>query len=202
MALTADSILARSTRRRQTSTGWNTAYIGANRYTLRPDETPPAEDALHPMAFLVEKVPGAVTRPHFHQADQFQVVVAGRGRLGEHEFSDGVVHYTGAYSAYGPIVAGKSGIWWFTLRNRWDPGARYMPAAQPALRRQTSKVGAGCGNAARPVLCGGCPVMGIPTAIILPGCRYGCPARLRRSRARESCCVARRPLRSSRQGRC
>src|SRR6516164_2683309 len=33
------------------------------------------------------------------------------------------------------------------------------------LRRQTSKVGAGCGNAARPVLCGGCPVMGIPTAI-------------------------------------
>jgi hypothetical protein len=35
----------------------------------------------------------------------------------------------------------------------------------PALRRQTSKVGAGCGNAARPVLCGGCPVMDIPTAI-------------------------------------
>src|SRR5207253_11041952 len=55
------------------------------------------------------------------------------------------------------------GIWWFTLRNRWDPGARYMPAAQPALRRQTSKVGAGCGNAARPVLCGGCSVMGITT---------------------------------------
>src|SRR3974377_1460 len=37
-----------------------------------------------------------------------------------------------------------------------------------ALCRQTSKVGAGCGNAARPVLCGGCPVMGIPTAIIMP----------------------------------
>ena len=34
MVLTADSILARSTGRRQTSTGWNTAYIGANRYTL------------------------------------------------------------------------------------------------------------------------------------------------------------------------
>ena len=82
MVLTADSILARSTRRRQTSTGWNTAYIGANRYTLPPDEKPPADDALHPMAFMVEKGPGAVTRPHFHQADQFQVVVAGRGALG------------------------------------------------------------------------------------------------------------------------
>ena len=133
MVLTADSILARSTRRRQTSTGWNTAYIGANRYTLPPDEEPPADDALHPMAFLVEKSPGAVTRPHFHQADQFQVVVAGRGMLGDHEFSDGAVHYTNAYSAYGPIVAGKSGIWWFTLRNRWDPGARYMPAEREVL---------------------------------------------------------------------
>jgi len=100
---------------------------------LPPDEKPPADDALHPMAFLVEKGPGAVTRPHFHQADQFQVVVAGRGMLGDHEFSDGAVHYTDAYSAYGPIVAGKSGIWWFTLRNRWDPGARYMPAEREVL---------------------------------------------------------------------
>jgi hypothetical protein len=133
VVLTADSILARSTRRRQTSTGWNTAYIGANRYTLPPDEKPPADDALHPMAFLVEKGPGAVTRPHFHQADQFQVVVAGRGMLGDHEFSDGAVHYTDAHSAYGPIVVGKSGIWWFTLRNRWDPGARHMPAEREVL---------------------------------------------------------------------
>ncbi len=133
MVLTADSILARSTRRRETSTGWNTAYIGANRYTLAADETPPADDALHPMAFLVEKHPGAVTQAHFHQADQFQVVVAGRGTLGDHDFGDGAVHYTDAYSAYGPIVAGKSGIWWFTLRNRWDPGARYMPAERQAL---------------------------------------------------------------------
>ena len=112
MVLTADSILARSTRRRQTSTGWNTAYIGANRYTLPRDEKPPADDTLYPMAFLVEKGPGAVTRPHFHQADQFQVVVAGRGMLGDHELRDGAVHYTDAYSAYGPIVAGKPGIWW------------------------------------------------------------------------------------------
>jgi quercetin dioxygenase-like cupin family protein len=59
---------------------------------LPPDEKPPADDALHPMAFLVEKRPGAVIRPHFHQADQFQVVVAGRGMLGDHEFSDGSVH--------------------------------------------------------------------------------------------------------------
>jgi hypothetical protein len=133
VVLTADGTLARTTRRRQTSTGWNTAYIGANRSTLPPDERPPADDALHPMAFLVEKHPGAVTRQHFHQANQFQVVVAGRGALGDQEISDGTVHYTDAYSAYGPIIAGKSGIWWFTLRNRWDPGARYMPAERELL---------------------------------------------------------------------
>ena len=61
------------------------------------------------------------------------MVVAGRGTLGDREIGDGTVHYTDAYSAYGPIVAGKSGIWWFTLRNRWDPGARYMPAERQLL---------------------------------------------------------------------
>src|SRR5262249_48149503 len=53
--------------------------------------------------------------------------------LGEHEFSDGAGHYTHADSAYGPILAGKSGIWWFALRTRWDPGARYMPAEREVL---------------------------------------------------------------------
>ena len=36
------------------------------------------------------------------------------------------------------------------------------------LRRQTPKVGAGCSNWARPDPCGGCPAMGIPTAILHP----------------------------------
>ena len=44
VVLIADSILARSTCRRRTSTGWNTAYIGANRSTLPPGEKPPADD--------------------------------------------------------------------------------------------------------------------------------------------------------------
>ena len=43
--------------------------------------------------------------------------------------------------------------------------AHPSPVAQPPLRRQTSNVAAGRGNAARPVLCGGRPVMSIPTAI-------------------------------------
>src|SRR5438445_10570460 len=40
----------------------------------------------------------------------------------------------------------------------------YSSLARTALRRHQPEVGAGCPNGARPVLCGGCAVMGIPTA--------------------------------------
>jgi hypothetical protein len=62
------------------------------------------------------------------------VIVQGGGRLGTHDVATVSVHYTDAYSAYGPIVAAGEGISWFTLRNAWDPGARYMPAERAQLR--------------------------------------------------------------------
>jgi len=40
--------------------------------------------------------------------------------------------------------------------------------ARSALCRQTLKVVAGCSNWARPDPCGGCPAMGIRTAILAP----------------------------------
>jgi hypothetical protein len=133
MILTANSEIARQTRRK-TGNGWHTTFIGENRNTLRPGQAPPQAGVLYPMAFLVEKEPHAVTKPHFHQADQYQVIVQGGGRLGTHEVGTVAVHYTDAWSAYGPIVAADDGISWFTLRNAWDPGARYMPAAREQLR--------------------------------------------------------------------
>ncbi len=99
----------------------------------------PESGALYPMAFLVEKEPGAVVGSHFHQADQFQVVVAGSGRLGTHDVASVAVHYTDAYTAYGPIVAADDGIQWFTLRNSWDPGAKYMPQHRAELRAARSR---------------------------------------------------------------
>jgi hypothetical protein len=126
--LTANAEHARQNRR-QTPNGLNTAFIGANRYTIKPGEPIPAEDALHPVAFLVEKGPGGVTKPHFHCA-----VVGGYGKLGLHDTGTIAVHYTDAYSAYGPIVAAGEGIAWFTLRNAWDHGAKYMPDNRAELR--------------------------------------------------------------------
>lgn len=49
------------------------------------------------------------------------------------------MHYTDAYSAYGPIIAADEGISWFTLRNAWDPGARYMPQHRRQLREARAR---------------------------------------------------------------
>src|ERR1700733_9562894 len=139
MILTADATVAQATSRRKTPNGWHTTFIGKNRNTLAENEAAPSADCLYPMAFLVEKEAAAVVRPHFHQADQYQVVVQGSGRLGLHDIASVAVHYTDAYSAYGPIVAADEGVSWFTLRNAWDSGARYMPAARQQLREARAK---------------------------------------------------------------
>jgi hypothetical protein len=139
MVLTVDSIVAHRTNRRRTPNGWNTTFIGQNRGTLRDGDPVPLSDCLYPMAFLVEKEADAVVRPHFHQADQFQVIVQGSGRLGLHDVASVTVHYTDAYSAYGPIVAADAGVSWFTLRNAWDPGARYMPEQRRQLREARAR---------------------------------------------------------------
>jgi len=136
MRLTAAPETVLPGRRRGHSAGndfWITAYMGANRYD--PAAAPPPSDgALYPMAFLVEQDPGCVAPAHFHQADQFQVVVAGDGRLGTHDVAPVTVHFTGAWSPYGPLVAGNVGLHYFTLRNGWDPGACYMSEDRALLR--------------------------------------------------------------------
>ena len=78
MILTADSTVALETNRRRTGNGWNTAFIGKNRNTLKEGEAPPDANIVYPMAFLVEKDAAAIVKPHFHSADQYQVDRAGR----------------------------------------------------------------------------------------------------------------------------
>jgi hypothetical protein len=139
MILTADSTVAAQANRRRTGNGFHTTFIGKNRNTLKEGEAPPEANIVYPMAFLVEKDGDAIVRPHFHAADQYQVIVQGGGRLGIHDVGTVSVHYTDAYSAYGPIVAAGEGISWFTLRNAWDPGARYMPAERAQLREARAR---------------------------------------------------------------
>src|SRR5262245_24313814 len=55
-----------------------------------------------PHAVYAEWDAERISRAHFHQNDQFQVVVGGKGRLGRHELCPYTVHFSRAYSPYGP----------------------------------------------------------------------------------------------------
>ena len=59
--------------------GWRTNFL------THPEGADVTEE---PMGFLVEGNHERVIRPHFHENDQFQVVVSGGGVLGKHKLSD------------------------------------------------------------------------------------------------------------------
>ncbi len=134
MILSMDARTARDLNRRQAKEGFNTLYMGVNRYHRKEGDPTPDPKAIYPVAFLVEKDPGAVIEPHFHAAEQFQVVVGGTCKFGTHDVNGVAVHYTGPYSSYGPITAKEQGLAFFTLRNGYDQGAQYMPAQRLSLR--------------------------------------------------------------------
>ena len=138
MFATASREQAAATRRGYTSpTGARATvdtYLGTNRALLAAG-APAADPAgTYPMAYIVAQAPGSELQAHFHQADQFQVFIAGSGRIGTHAVQAVTVHYAGAHSPYGPIVAGAEGLQYLTLRRSWDPGAQYMPQSAQKLR--------------------------------------------------------------------
>ena len=110
-----------------------TTYIGLDPREMKGKDVPHV-DALSPMAYLVEEDAHSVLNAHFHKADQFQIFVQGDGKLGSHPIKALCIQYTGAGSAYGPIVAGDNGISYFTLRNTYTAKAYFMPGAREELR--------------------------------------------------------------------
>lgn len=86
-----------------------------------------------PQAYLVMQPPHSVTRPHFHQTNQFQVFVGGSGTVGKLRCDPITVQYAGANTPYGPIQAEADGVAYFTLRQEWDSGAKWLPASRDVL---------------------------------------------------------------------
>jgi hypothetical protein len=107
---------------------WKSEYITSDRQSV------PA-----PQAFLVEQDANQVILPHFHEQNQFQVVVRGGGLLGRNPVAAITVHYAGAYTGYGPITAGPEGLWYFTLRPMMDSGAKFLPESRPQLKAGPKK---------------------------------------------------------------
>lgn len=96
----------------------------------------PAKGTRLPQAFLVENTPHRLLRTHFHDVDQFQVIVSGDGTLGKHGVRPYTVHFARAHTPYGPITAGDNGIGWLTLRARRDAeGAQFLPEKREQLEQ-------------------------------------------------------------------
>lgn len=126
---------------------WRTLYFGpppspASSDSVRPDApltvdyADPAPDEVRPpQAFLVEQAPGAITHPHFHYVDQFQVVVAGGGSIGRNAVEPVVAQFAAASTGYGPITPDDRGIAYFTFRASADEtGAQFLPNARERMR--------------------------------------------------------------------
>ena len=108
-----------------------------------------ADDNPLPQGFLVMQPPGATTPAHFHEPNLFQVFVGGNGRIGAFPAKPLTVQYANGHTPYGPIVAFEEGVTYFTLRQCWDPGAKYLPAQKEKLvkGRQRQRVKGGLAEA-------------------------------------------------------
>jgi hypothetical protein len=128
MILTKSSVEARAQRTHLMHPDGRESWL--SRFFTASAETPD-----RPVAFLVEKAADAIVPPHFHEVDQFQVIVEGSGTLGKQEVQPFTLHYTNAYTGYGPIRAATDGIAFFTLRKQFDSGgARYFPAGRSFMK--------------------------------------------------------------------
>ena len=125
------------------------AYVGAAPERGHYVSGNEANDNGLPQGFLVDQPPGAVTPAHFHEPNQFQVFVDGSGRVGAAPAPPLTVQYANGHTPYGPIVAGDAGVRYFTLRQRWDPGAKYLPASRELLRKgnQRTRIKSGIAQA-------------------------------------------------------
>jgi hypothetical protein len=103
--------------------------------TIRVREFIGSVSHLHrgPQAFFSAFEPGYVIDPHYHLGDQFQIFVEGSSRIADHRLDPVTVHYSDAYTAYGPIICGDHGMSFFNLRARCDLGAEYMPASRKGM---------------------------------------------------------------------
>ena len=81
-----------------------------------------------PQAFLVDRLyPGALIPPHFHDIDQYQVVVEGACAMGKKAADPVTFQYADAYTPYGPIQGERMGFAFFTLRPIASGGFFAMP---------------------------------------------------------------------------
>ena len=125
--------------------GFRSDYIGS----------PGIIDA-NPQAFLVERMyPGALITPHFHDIDQFQIVVDGDCRMGKKDARAVTFQYADAFTPYGPIYGETEGFSFFTLRPIASGGFFAMPGNKHNMPGRAGRNIAGHFDTTRPRLAAG-----------------------------------------------
>ena len=105
----------------------------------------------NPQAFLVDRLyPDARIDPHFHDIDQFQVVVEGACRMGKKTADAVTFQYADAYTPYGPIVGEQQGFAFFTLRPIASGGFFAMPGNRHNMPCRAGRNIAGRFDTSRP----------------------------------------------------
>jgi len=125
---TPEQALARNRVQRDDKGATATDFIGA-RGVVSKDS----------MAFLVYNPPHYVTPAHYHDVNQFQLVVQGSAKIGTHKVLPGTVHYAETGTPYGPIVPEDDGLSYFTLRQTSPGGYFIMPGAKAGMNRKTGR---------------------------------------------------------------
>lgn len=123
--------------------------IPANKVNQRGNTLPGSPGALSTTFFRATKdTPDAPTaalnrydgarysNAHFHEVDQFQIIMEGSGEFGRHHVEPYFVHFSRAYTPYGPLQSDKDTGWGFiVLRSRLDSGAQRFPWALEKLKQ-------------------------------------------------------------------
>jgi hypothetical protein len=96
--------------------------------------------AVGPQAYLVDMPDeGSRISPHYHDVDQYQVVVDGDGVIGPHPLKPVTFQYADAYTPYGPIIASRNGLYFYTLRMAPSGGHFDMPAARHLMKAKPGR---------------------------------------------------------------
>src|SRR4051812_13169921 len=108
IAAQLDDLRSRQVRRETSSDGGgggvtNTPFIGSRHVRDMPH------------AQLNQMDSGRFSNSHFHINDQFQVVVSGKGTIGRHKLESHTIHFSRAYTPYGPLVSTEA-LTFFVMR--------------------------------------------------------------------------------------
>jgi hypothetical protein len=93
------------------------------------------DPVLSPTVYLAEQPPHCELLTHFHRQNQFQLFVEGTGSLGPDAIGPVTVHYAGAYTGYGPLLAGAEWLKYFTIRAVFDTGFTPVSEAREKMVR-------------------------------------------------------------------